>query len=80
MTDPKSTTSVQVLGRAIALLGILPAHGTQPMKLGAIAEKAGLHPSTAHRILNDLVTGRLAEYLGAGLYRRGDRIKEEVTA
>jgi len=79
MTEPKAT-NVQVLGRAIALLDILPPHGAQPMKLGAIAEKAGLHASTTHRILNDLVVGRLAESLGAGWYRRGDRIKEEVEA
>ena len=44
------------------------------MKL--ISEQTGLHPSTAHRILNDLTCGRLVERPEAGSYRLGMRLLE----
>jgi DNA-binding IclR family transcriptional regulator len=44
--------------------------------LKEISERTGLHPSTAHRILNDLVTGRFVERPEAGSYRLGMRLLE----
>ena len=46
------------------------------MPLKEIAEKSGLHPSTAHRILNDLATGRFVDRPMAGNYRLGMRLLE----
>jgi IclR family transcriptional regulator, carbohydrate utilization repressor len=57
------------------LLDILAAH-EQPVSLKDIAEQAGLHPSTAHRILNDLTIGRFVERPEAGSYRLGMRLLE----
>ncbi len=57
------------------LLDILAAH-EQPVPLKDIAEQAGLHPSTAHRILNDLAIGRFVERPEAGSYRLGMRLLE----
>ena len=41
----------------MALLDALSAH-SDPVSLKHLARATGLHPSTAHRILNDLVIGR----------------------
>ena len=57
------------------LLDILAAY-EQPVSLKDIAEQAGLHPSTAHRILNDLTIGRFVERPEAGSYRLGMRLLE----
>jgi DNA-binding IclR family transcriptional regulator len=46
------------------------------MSLKEISEKAGLHASTAHRILNDLATGRFVDRPQAGNYRLGMRLLE----
>ncbi|OLP06705.1 bacterial transcriptional regulator family protein [Rhodoferax antarcticus ANT.BR] len=46
------------------------------MSLKEISDKAGLHASTAHRILNDLVTGRFVDRPQAGNYRLGMRLLE----
>jgi len=46
------------------------------MTLKDISDKAGLHPSTAHRILNDLVLGRFADRPQPGSYRLGMRLLE----
>ena len=62
--------SVQVLQRMFALLDIL-ASRDEPLSLKEISEKAGLHPSTTHRILNDLVIGRFVERPDTGTYRLG---------
>ena len=67
--------SVQVIERIINLLEIL-ANREDAMSLKEVSEKSGLHPSTAHRILNDLVTGRLVERPVAGSYRLGMRLLE----
>ena len=48
--------------------------GTASLK--DISEKTGLHPSTAHRILNDLVTGRYVDRPEPGHYRLGMRLLE----
>jgi DNA-binding IclR family transcriptional regulator len=68
-------TAVQVLARSFAVLDVLAQH-PGPVPLKVISEKTGLHPSTAHRILNDLVTGRLVDRPEAGSYRLGMRLLE----
>lgn len=47
-----------------------------PITLKEISEKTGLHPSTAHRILNDLAIGRYVDRPQAGNYRLGMRLLE----
>lgn len=69
------TTAVQVLARSFAVLDVLAQH-SDPVPLRVISEKTGLHPSTAHRILNDLVSGRLVDRPEAGSYRLGMRLLE----
>lgn len=46
------------------------------MSLKEISEKTGLHPSTTHRILNDLTVGRYVERPETGSYRLGMRLLE----
>ena len=46
------------------------------MSLKEISEKTGLHPSTAHRILNDLAQGRFVDRPESGTYRLGMRLLE----
>ncbi len=79
MTKLNSTLSakptVQVIERMFTLLEIL-ADREEAMPLKKIAEKSGLHPSTAHRILNDLATGRFVDKPVAGNYRLGMRLLE----
>jgi DNA-binding IclR family transcriptional regulator len=72
--DP-TTPTIQVLERSFALLDLL-AGRSDPVSLKEISEKTGLHPSTAHRILNDLTIGRLVDRPHAGSYRLGMRLLE----
>ena len=72
--DPKAPT-IQVLERTFALLDLLAEH-KDPVSLKIISEKTGLHPSTAHRILNDLTIGRFVDRPEAGSYRLGMRLLE----
>ena len=67
--------TIQVLARAYALLDVLAAH-TDPVPLKELSARTGLHPSTAHRILNDLAEGRFVERPEAGSYRLGMRLLE----
>ena len=69
------TPTIQVLERSFALLDVL-ASQQDPVSLKQISESTGLHPSTAHRILNDLVTGRYVDRPEAGSYRLGMRLLE----
>lgn len=74
--DPQlASPTVQVLDRMFMLLDILAAH-EEPVSLKDIAQHAGLHPSTTHRILNDLTIGRFVERPEAGSYRLGMRLLE----
>jgi DNA-binding IclR family transcriptional regulator len=57
------------------LLEILAIH-EEPVSLKDIAEQSKLHPSTAHRILNDLTIGRFVERPEPGSYRLGMRLLE----
>lgn len=70
-----TTPTVQVIERIFTLLEILATH-EEPVSLKEISETSGLHPSTAHRILNDLAIGRFVERPGAGSYRLGMRLLE----
>jgi IclR family transcriptional regulator, carbohydrate utilization repressor len=74
-TKVPNSTSVQVLERCFALLDVL-AEQPDPVQLKDIASRTGLHPSTAHRILNDLVLGRYVERPEPGAYRLGMRLLE----
>ena len=67
--------AIQVLERAFGLLDLLAAQ-PEPVTLKAISEQSGLHPSTAHRILNDLTIGRYVDRPEAGSYRLGMRLLE----
>jgi DNA-binding IclR family transcriptional regulator len=58
-----------------ALINVLASH-REPVALKDISEQTGLHPSTAHRILNDLTLGRYVERPSAGHYRLGMRLLE----
>lgn len=72
---PAATPTVQVIERMFTLLEILAAR-EEAVPLKEISEKSGLHSSTAHRILNDLATGRFVERPAAGSYRLGMRLLE----
>ena len=69
------TPAIQVLERMFSLLDVLAAH-PDPVSLKQISEQTGLHPSTAHRILNDLAIGRYVDRPEAGSYRLGMRLLE----
>lgn len=70
-----TTPTVQVIERMFNLLEVL-ASREEPVSLKEISEKTGLHPSTAHRILNDLTIGRFVDRPEAGSYRLGMRLLE----
>ena len=73
--DTPQTPTIQVLERAFSLLDMLAAQ-PDPVSLKEISERTGLHPSTAHRILNDLTIGRYVDRPQAGSYRLGMRLLE----
>ncbi|WP_151637171.1 IclR family transcriptional regulator [Noviherbaspirillum aerium] len=70
-----SQTSIQVIERMISLLDAL-AQYPDPVSLKELSTMTGLHPSTAHRILNDLVVKRFVDRAEAGSYRLGMRLLE----
>lgn len=70
-----ATPTVQVIERIFALMDVL-ASREEAITLKEISEKTGLHPSTAHRILNDLATGRFVDRPHPGTYRLGMRLLE----
>lgn len=67
--------TIQVIERMFTLIDVL-ASREEAMSLKEISQKTGLHPSTAHRILNDLATGRFIDRPEAGSYRLGMRLLE----
>ncbi len=67
--------AIQVLERSFTLINVLANHN-QRMALKDIAEQAGLHASTAHRILNDLSIGGYVDRPEAGQYQLGLRFME----
>jgi IclR family transcriptional regulator, carbohydrate utilization repressor len=76
-TDPDipAKPSVQVLERMFMLIDVL-ASREEAISLKEISEKTGLHPSTTHRILNDLTIGRFVDRPESGSYRLGMRLLE----
>lgn len=68
-------TAIQVIGRLVSLLDALAAR-SEPTSLKDLSLTTGLHPSTAHRILNDLVTARLVDRTDPGTYQLGIRLLE----
>lgn len=76
-TDSSITTTptVQVIERMFALIDVL-ASREEAISLKEISEKTGLHPSTTHRLLNDLATGRFVDRPQPGSYRLGMRLLE----
>ena len=73
--DLPAKPAVQVIERMFALMDVL-ASREDAISLKDISEKTGLHPSTAHRILNDLAIGRYVERAQPGSYRLGMRMLE----
>ncbi len=69
------TPTIQVIERMFALIDVL-ASREEPMPLKEISERTGLHPSTTHRILNDLAIGRFVDRPEPGSYRLGMRLLE----
>ena len=74
-TPLPATPTIQVIERIFSLIDVL-AGKEEAISLKEISEKTGLHPSTAHRILNDLTTGRFVDRPQAGNYRLGMRLLE----
>jgi DNA-binding IclR family transcriptional regulator len=74
-SQAQSTPTIQVIERMFALIDVL-ASREEAISLKEISEKTGLHPSTTHRILNDLATGRFVDRPEAGSYRLGMRLLE----
>jgi DNA-binding IclR family transcriptional regulator len=68
-------TSIQVIERMISLLDAL-AQYQDPVSLKELSAVTGLHPSTAHRILNDMVLKRFVDRADTGSYRLGMRLLE----
>ena len=73
--DAHQTPTIQVIERMFSLIDVL-AGREESMSLKEISELTGLHPSTAHRILNDLTVGRFVDRPEAGTYRLGMRLLE----
>ncbi len=69
------TPTIQVIERMFALIDVL-ASREDPMPLKEISERTGLHPSTTHRILNDLAIGKFVDRPEPGSYRLGMRLLE----
>ena len=67
--------TIQVIERLFSLMDVL-ASREDAISLKEISEKTGLHPSTAHRILNDLTIGRFVDRPDPGSYRLGMRLLE----
>ncbi len=76
--DPPTTeskTSIQVIERMVCLLDALATY-PDPVSLKELSKISGLHPSTAHRILNDMVITRFVDRIEPGTYRLGMRLLE----
>ncbi|MEZ5661398.1 MAG: IclR family transcriptional regulator [Burkholderiaceae bacterium] len=68
-------TAIQVIDRMVRLLDAL-AEQPEPASLKLLSSSTGLHPSTAHRILNDLVVARIVDRVEPGTYQLGIRLLE----
>jgi DNA-binding IclR family transcriptional regulator len=74
-TPASDKTSIQVIERMISLLDALAGY-PDPVSLKELSLATGLHPSTAHRILNDMVAKRFVDRTEPGAYRLGMRLLE----
>jgi len=75
-STPREKTAIQVIERMMNLLDTLAAR-TGPVSLKDLSTTTRLHPSTAHRILNDMVVGRFVDRGDQpGTYRLGMRLLE----
>ena len=72
---PAQKTTIQVIERMVALLDALAKY-PDPVSLKELSKVSGLHPSTAHRILNDMVLTRFVDRIEPGTYRLGMRLLE----
>jgi len=70
--DSAGRTAIQVIDRLVSLLDAL-AEQPEAVSLKELSLRTGLHPSTAHRILNDLVSARLVDRSEPGTYQLGTR-------
>ncbi|MEK9720634.1 MAG: IclR family transcriptional regulator [Quisquiliibacterium sp.] len=70
-----SKTAIQVIERMVALLDTLATH-PDSVTLKELSANTGLHPSTAHRILNDMVIARFVDRSEPGSYQLGMRLLE----
>src|SRR5258708_36801672 len=52
------------------------ARNNEPVNLKRLANSTGLHPSTAHRILNMMVEFRMVDRVEPGTYRLGIKLLE----
>lgn len=68
----KTGSSIQVIDRALALVGAL-ARASGPVSLTRLAQESGLHTASTHRILGALMAHGLVEKTGAGEYDLGVR-------
>ncbi len=75
MATHSTRPTIQVIERMFALLDALATH-QDPVSLKELSAGTGLHPSTAHRILNDLTIGRFVDRPEPGAYRLGMRLLE----
>ena len=73
--DGGGRTAIQVIDRLVSLLDAL-AEQPEAVSLKELSLRTGLHPSTAHRILNDLVSARLVDRSEPGTYQLGIRLLE----
>jgi DNA-binding IclR family transcriptional regulator len=75
-TDSNAQTpAIQVIERIFKLMDLL-ASRQEAMSLKEVSEKTQLHPSTAHRILNDLALGHYVDRPESGTYQLGMRFLE----
>jgi len=74
-TESTSRGAIQVIDRLVGLLDALAEH-PEAVSLKALSQRTGLHPSTAHRILNDLVAARIVDRAEPGTYQLGIRLLE----
>lgn len=75
MKESESKSSIQVIDRMMKLLDVLASH-SDPVSLKQLAHLTGLHPSSAHRILNVMVDKRLVDRVEPGAYRLGLKFLE----
>jgi len=67
--------AIQVIERMMSLLEAL-SKKSESVSLKDLSQITGLHPSTAHRILNDLVLARMVDRTEPGSYQLGMRLLE----